>query len=52
MSENDLKFLKTGFPTEWIYLNEKIAYLCEFFINVDDNQKPVDNLKKKHSSVI
>ena len=47
MGENDLKFLKTGFPNKWKPLTKKIAYPYEYFNNIDDYQKPVDNLKKE-----
>ena len=45
--ENDLKILKTGFPDMWKYLTKKMAYPYEYFYNIDDYQKPVNNLKKK-----
>ena len=45
--ENDLKILKTGFPDMWKYLTKKLAYPYEYFNNIDDCQKPVDNLKKE-----
>ena len=47
IGENDLKLLKTGFPDMWKYLIKKLAYPYECFDNVDDYQKPVDNLKKE-----
>ena len=47
MGENDLKFLKTGFPNKWKYLTKKLAYPYEYFNSIDDYQKPVDNLKKE-----
>ena len=47
MGENDLKILKTGFPDKWKFLTKKLAYPYEYFISIDDYQKPVDNLKKK-----
>ena len=47
MCQNDLKFLKTGFPDKWKFLTKKLAYLHEFFICIEDYQKPVVNLKKK-----
>ena len=52
MGENDLKILKTEFPDQWKYLTKKFAYQYEFFNSIDNYQKPVDNLKKKISSVI
>ena len=47
IGENDLKILKTGFPDMWKYLTKKLAYSYEYFNNIDDHQKPVDNLKKE-----
>ena len=47
IGENDLKILKTGFPDMWKYLTKKLAYPYEYFNNIDDYQKPVDNLKKE-----
>ena len=47
MGENDLKILKTGFPDKCKVLTKKLAYPYEYFNSVDDNQKPVDNLKKE-----
>ena len=48
MGENYLKILKTGFPDNWKYLTKKLAYPYEYFNSIDDNQKPVNNLKKEH----
>ena len=45
--ENDLKILKTGSPDMWKNLTKKLAYPYEYFNNIDDYQKPVDNLKKE-----
>ena len=47
IAENDLKIIKTGFPDKWKFLTKKLAYPCEFFNNIEDFQKPVDNLKKE-----
>ena len=47
MGENDLKFLKTGFPDKWKNLTKKLEYPYEHFNMIDDYQKPVDNLKKE-----
>ena len=47
MGETDLKNLKTGFPDKWKYLTENLAYPYEYFNNIDDYQKPLDNLKKE-----
>ena len=48
IGENDLKILKTGFPDKWKYLTKKLACPYEYFNSIDDYQKPVDKLKKKH----
>ena len=48
IGENDFKILKTGFPDKWKYLTKKLAYPYEYFNSIEDYQKPVDNLKKKH----
>ena len=45
----DFKILKKEFPDKWQYLNKKLAYPYEYFNNIDDYKKPVDNLKKEHS---
>ena len=47
MGENDLKFLKTGFPYKWKYLTKKLAYPYEFCKSIEDYQKPVNNIKKE-----
>ena len=47
MGDNDLKFLKTGFPAKWEYLTKKLAYPYEYFSSIDDYQKPVNNLKRE-----
>ena len=51
MGENDLKLLKTGFPDKWKYLTKKLAYPYEYINSIEEYQKPVNNLKKEHSSV-
>ena len=48
MGKNDLKILKTGFPDKWKYLTKKLAYTYEFFICIEDYQKPVNNVKKEN----
>ena len=48
MGGNELEFLKTEFPDKWRYLIKKIAYPYDFFNSIDDYQKPVNNLRKKH----
>ena len=47
IGEHDLKILKTGFLNKWKYLTKKLAYPYEYFNNIEDYQKPVDNLKKE-----
>ena len=47
MDEDDFKILKKEFPDKWQYLNKKLAYPYEFFNNIDDYKKPVNNLKKE-----
>ena len=47
MGDNDLKLLKTEFPYKWKYITKKLAYPYEYFNNIDDYKKPVDNLKKE-----
>ena len=47
VGENDLKILKTEFPDKWKILTKKLPYPYEYFNNIDDYQKPVDNLKKE-----
>ena len=51
IDEDDFKILKKEFPDEWRYLNKKLAYPYQYFHSIDDYKKPVDNLKKKTSSV-
>ena len=47
MGENDLKNLKTGFPSKWKYLTKKLAYPYEYFNSIEDYKKPVNKLEKK-----
>ena len=47
MSENDLKILKTGFPDNSKYLTKKLVNPYEYFNNIQDYQKPVNELKKE-----
>ena len=47
MGENDLEILKTGFLDKRRYLTKKLASPYEYFNSIEDNQKPVDNLKKE-----
>ena len=48
LDEDDFKILKKEFPDKWQYLNKKLAYPYEYFNNIDDYQKPVDNLKREN----
>ena len=43
----DLKILKIEFPDNWKHLIKNIAFPYEYFKNLDDYQKTVDNLKKE-----
>ena len=47
LDEDDFKILKKEFPDKWQYLNKKLAYPYEYFNNINDYKKPVDNLKKE-----
>ena len=51
LDENDLKFSKMEFPGKWKYLTKKLSYQYEYFNTINDYEKPVDNSKKKISSV-
>ena len=51
LNEDGFVVLKKEFPDKWQYLNKKLAYPYQYFITIDDHQKPVNNLKKKTSSV-
>ena len=48
MGDKDPKSLKMGFPDKWKYLTNKLAYPYEYFNSIDDYQKPINNLEKKH----
>ena len=48
MGEKDFDILKTGFPDKWQLLTKKVTYPYENFKNIDDYQRPVDNLKKEN----
>ena len=39
--------MKKEFPDKWQYLNKKLAYPYEYFNNINNYKKPVDNLKKE-----
>ena len=47
LDENDFKILKKEFPDKWQYLYKKLAYPCEYFNNITDYKKPVNDLKKE-----
>ena len=47
LDEDDFKILKKEFPDKWQYLNKKLAYPYQYFNNINDYQKPIDNLKKE-----
>ena len=47
LDENDFIILEKEFPEKWNNLNKKLAYPYRNFNSVDDNQKPVDKLKKE-----
>ena len=51
MDVDDFIILKKDFPDKWQYINKKLDYLYQYFNSIDDYQKPVDNLRKKTSSV-
>ena len=44
---DDFKILRKEFPDKWQYLNKNLAYPYQYFNNIDDYQKPVNNLKKE-----
>ena len=48
MGENDVQILKTDFLDNWIYLTKILAYPYEYFIIIDEYQKPRDNFKKEN----
>ena len=47
IDEDDFEILKKEFPDKWQYLNKKLAYPYQYFTNIDDYKKPVNNLKKE-----
>ena len=47
LDEDDFKILKKEFPDKWQYLNKKLAYPYEYFNDIDDYKRLVDNLKKE-----
>ena len=46
LDEDGFNFLKKEFPDKWQNLNKKIAYTYQYFISIDDNEKPVTTLEK------
>ena len=48
LDEDDFKILKKEFPDKWQYLNKKLAYPYEYFNNVDDYKKTVNNLRREN----
>ena len=48
MKEDDFEILKKQFPDKWQFLNKKLAYPYEYFNDIEDYKKPVDNLKKEN----
>ena len=48
LNEDDFKILKKEFPDKWQNFNKKLAYPYEYFNNIDDYKKPVDNLQKEN----
>ena len=47
LDEDDFEILKKEFHDKWQYLNKKLAYPYQNSNNINDYQKPVDNLKKE-----
>ena len=47
LDEDDFKILKKESPDKWQYLNRKLAYPYEYFSNINDYKKPVNDLKKE-----
>ena len=39
--------MKKQVPDKWHCLNQKLAYRYEYFNNIEDYQKPDDNLQKE-----
>ena len=48
MGEIDLKISKQEIPDKWKYLTKKLVSPYEYFRNIEDYQKPVNNLKKEN----
>ena len=44
---DDFKILRQEFPDKWPNLKKKLAYPYQYFNNIDDYQKPVNNLRKE-----
>ena len=47
MGENDLKYIKTGFPDKWKYLTKNLAHPYELFNSIEDCQKSFNDSKKE-----
>ena len=47
ISQSEFKILRTKFSDEWIYLSQNLAYPNEFFKNIKNYQKLVNNCKKE-----
>ena len=47
LDEDDFEILKKEFRAKSQYLNKKLAYPYEYFNNIDNYSKPVDNLQKE-----
>ena len=47
LNEGDFKTLEKEFPNKWQNLNKKLAHPYEYFISIDDYQKPVSNSNKE-----
>ena len=47
LDEYEFKILKKEFPDKWQYLNKKLAYPYQYFNNINDYKKPVNDLKKE-----
>ena len=47
IGENSLEISKTGFLDKWKILTKKLAYPYEYFISIDDYQKPVEKFQER-----
>ena len=48
LDEDDFKILKKEFPDKWQNLNKKLGYPYQYFKSINDNKKPVNDLKKEN----